>query len=277
MKSGFNLKKALLNAFMVIAVVIQIFPLYWLFLFSFKSNNDIFGGNILGLPKKIIWQNYENVLTNGNIALYLFNSVVVTVLSVVISSLLATAAAYAISRMIWKYSKAVLNFFLLGMMIPSYAILLPLFISLNKTGLYDTRLALIIPYVAFALPMAIFIFTGFYETIPKEMEESACIDGCSIYRAFFSIILPLVRPAIITVSIFTYLSCWNELMFAVTFIKSKDLKTLTSGVMSLVGQYRTEWGQIGAGLLLTAIPSLLIYALMSKQVQDSFRAGAIKG
>jgi raffinose/stachyose/melibiose transport system permease protein len=125
--------------------------------------------------------------------------------------------------------------------------------------------------------MAIFIFTGFYETIPRELEESACMDGCSIYRIFSSIMLPMIRPAIVTVAIFTYLQNWNELLFAVTFIKSRNLKTLTAGVMSLVSQYRTEWGQIGAGLLLTAIPSLLIYTFLSKQVQESFRAGAIKG
>ncbi len=272
-----DIHKTLLTVFMAVVVVIQLFPLYWLLSFSLKNNNQIFGGNILGLPEKFMWNNYVKVLTQGNVGVYLLNSVIVTAASVVITCLLAASAAYAITRMNWGLSKTVLNIFLLGMMIPAYAALLPLFLTLNKTGIYDTWFALIIPYTAFSLPMAIFIFTGFYETIPRELEESACMDGCSIYRIFSSIMLPMIRPAIVTVAIFTYLQNWNELLFAVTFIKSRNLKTLTAGVMSLVSQYRTEWGQIGAGLLLTAIPSLLIYTFLSKQVQESFRAGAIKG
>ncbi len=272
-----DINKTLLTVFMAVVVVIQLFPLYWLLSFSLKNNNQIFGGNILGLPEKFMWNNYVKVLTQGNVGVYLLNSVIVTAASVVITCLLAASAAYAITRMNWGLSKTVLNIFLLGMMIPAYAALLPLFLTLNKTGIYDSWFALIIPYTAFSLPMAIFIFTGFYETIPRELEESACMDGCSIYRIFSSIMLPMIRPAIVTVAIFTYLQNWNELLFAVTFIKSRNLKTLTAGVMSLVSQYRTEWGQIGAGLLLTAIPSLLIYTFLSKQVQESFRAGAIKG
>ena len=272
-----DINKTLLTVFMAVVVVTQLFPLYWLLSFSLKNNNQIFGGNILGLPEKFMWNNYVKVLTQGNVGVYLLNSVIVTAASVVITCLLAASAAYAITRMNWGLSKTVLNIFLLGMMIPAYAALLPLFLTLNKTGIYDSWFALIIPYTAFSLPMAIFIFTGFYETIPRELEESACMDGCSIYRIFSSIMLPMIRPAIVTVAIFTYLQNWNELLFAVTFIKSRNLKTLTAGVMSLVSQYRTERGQIGAGLLLTAIPSLLIYTFLSKQVQESFRAGAIKG
>lgn len=272
-----NMNKIMLTLFMSAVAIIQIFPLYWLISFSLKDNNQIFSGNILGLPEKFMWSNYAKVLTTGNIGVYLFNSVVVTAVSVVLTCLLAASAAYAITRMIWSLSKTVLNILLLGMMIPAYAALLPLFLTLNQLGIYDTWFALIIPYTAFSLPMATFIFTGFYETIPRELEESACIDGCSIYRIFYSIMLPMIKPAIVTVAIFTYLQNWNELLFSVTFIKSRNLKTLTAGVMSLVSQYRTDWGQIGAGLLLSSIPSLLFYATMSKQVQESFRAGAIKG
>lgn len=272
-----DLRKLILTIFVSIIAILQLFPLVWLISFSLKSNSEIFGGNILGLPQKFLWQNYAKVLSQGNVGVYMLNSVVVTAATVVICSIFAAAAAYAITRMTWKLSKTVLNIFLLGLMIPAYVALLPLFITLTKVGLYDTPWALIIPYVAFSLPMAIFILTGFYESIPRALEESACIDGCSIYRIFWSIMLPMIKPAIMTVGIFTYLANWNELLFAVTLVKSKNLKTLTSGIMSLVGQYRTDWGQIGAGLFITAIPTLLIYSLMSKQVQNSFRAGALKG
>ena len=125
--------------------------------------------------------------------------------------------------------------------------------------------------------LAIFVFAGFLETIPRELEESACLDGCTIYRAFASIILPLIKPAIATVSIFTYLSTWNELMFAVVFINNEQYKTLTVGIMSMVGRFVTNWGPIGAGLVVGTLPTLLIYTLMSRQVQNSLTTGALKG
>jgi raffinose/stachyose/melibiose transport system permease protein len=163
------------------------------------------------------------------------------------------------------------------MMIPIHATLLPLFVILKNLHILDSYLALIIPYVAFALPMGIFILTGFLYSIPHELEEAACIDGCNIYQIFTRIILPLLKPGLATVAIFTYLSTWNELMFANTFISSENLKTITVGILSLAGQYTTDWGPIGAGLMIATIPTLIIYILLSDQVQKSLITGAVKG
>ena len=135
----------------------------------------------------------------------------------------------------------------------------------------------IIPYIAFGLPMAIYLFISFMESLPREMEEAAAIDGCGIYQMFFKIIFPLIRPAIATVSIFTFISSWNELMFAVTFINKSQYKTLTVGIMSMVGAYTTKWGEIGAGLMIATIPTVIMYLLLSEQVQQSLVAGAVKG
>lgn len=132
----------------------------------------------------------------------------------------------------------------MGMMVPIHAALLPLFIILSKAHMLNSYLSLIIPYVAFGLPMAIYLFISFMESLPRELEEAAAIDGCGIYQMFFRIILPLIRPAIATVSIFTFISAWNELMFAVTFINKAEYKTLTVGIMSMVGAYTTKWGKL---------------------------------
>lgn len=260
-----------------IFTVIQVYPLIWLFLFSFKDNNEIFSGNAMGIPK--VWRisNYVEVLTGGNIPVYLLNSVIVTGITILLSTFLITTSAYAIVRMHWKLSNTFLNFILLGMMVPLHATLLPLFIVLKDLGLLNSYLSLILPYTAFALPMGIFIMAGFFRGVPKEMEESACLDGCSITRMFYSIVLPLVRPAIATVAIFTFLSCWNELMFANTFVNNESLKTLTVGVMSLSGQQGTHWGPIGAGLVIATVPTLVIYFMFSDQLQKSVIAGALKG
>nr|WP_231968727.1 carbohydrate ABC transporter permease [Thermoanaerobacterium sp. RBIITD] len=267
----------LLEAMLVIWAIIQLYPLFWLFLFSVKNNTEIFGGNILGFPRIWQWSNYAVALSSGNVGRYFINSTIVTVLTIVISSILVATSAYAIVRMKWKYSKLVLTIFLTGMMVPIHATLLPLFIILKNLNLLNTYASLVIPYVAFAIPMGIFILTGFLYTIPRELEESAFLDGCSIYKSFYYIILPLIRPALATIAIFTYLSTWNELMFANTFINNDAIKTLTVGIMSLSGQYQTDWGPIGAGLVIATIPTILIYVLLSEQVQKSLVVGAVKG
>lgn len=269
--------KILLQVFLILYAVIQLYPLIWMLFFSLKDNNEIFGGNIAGFPKPPKWNNYAEAITQANIQKYFLNSVFVTGATIIAVIVLASMSAYAISRMKWKLSNATLIAFLLGMMVPIHAALLPLFMVLKNLKILNSYLSLIIPYTAFGLPMAIIVLISFMKGIPRELEESAAIDGCSIYRIFFSIMLPLIRPAIATVAIFTYLSSWNELMFAVTFISKVEYKTITVGIMSMVGTYVTKWGPIGAGLVIATLPTLVIYILLSNQVQKSLVAGAVKG
>jgi raffinose/stachyose/melibiose transport system permease protein len=257
--------------------LIQLFPLYWLFSFSLKDNAEIFSKNTLGLPAVFHWEHYVNMFKAANIDTYLINSVIVTFASILISTALAAMSPYDIPRLKWKQSNKVLLLFLAGMMIPLHATLVPLLVMFTRTHIYDTYWALILPYSAFALPIAIFIFVGFMQTIPRELIEAACIDGMNIYGVFTRIMLPLIRPAIATVAIFTYLSCWNELMFAIAFMGGETHKTITAGVLSMVGRYSTQWGQVGAGLVIATIPTLVVYILLSKQIQKSFTTGALKG
>jgi len=263
--------------FLLFFAFVQLFPLYWLVTFSFKSNQEIFAGNIIGLPERLRWENYSSALQNGDILLYLFNSVLVTTVTVFLTCFFGAMAAFAITRMKWRFSQTTLNVILLGAMVPLHAVLLPLFIVLNRMGILNSHISLILPYTAFALPLAIFIFAGFLETIPREYEEAACLDGCNIYQVFLVIIMPLLKPALATVGIFTFLSTWNELMFAVTFISERQFRTLTVGMMSFVGQYYTNWGAVGASLLIAVLPMIVVYIFMSKQIQASFRASGLKG
>lgn len=277
-KSGVKkIPAALLQILLILYAAVQVYPLIWLFLFSFKDNNQIYSGYAMGLPRVWRFSNYTTVLTSGNVSVYLLNSLIVTAVTIAVSSVLITTSAYAVARMRWKLSGVFLTYVLLGLMVPIHATLLPLFIILRNLNLLNTRLSLIVPYVVFALPMGIFIMTGFLKGIPRELEESACLDGCGVYRMFYHIILPLLRPAIATVAIFTFLSSWNELMFANTFLNDDALKTLTVGVLSLAGQQGTQWGPIGAGLMIATLPTLVIYFLLSDQLQKSMIAGAVKG
>lgn len=267
----------LVQILLVLWAFISLFPLYWLLTFSLKDNTEIFGGNIAGLPNNWLFANYESALIGGKVGIYLFNSVIVTAITIIVTCLFSLMASYALTRMKWRGQKIVLEFFLLGLMIPIHATLLPLFLVLSKMHLISTHLALILPYTGFAIPMGIMIITGFIEGIPHELEEAGCIDGASIYQIFFRIILPILMPAISTVMIFTFLQSWNELLFAQVFISKEAFKTLTAGIQSMYGQYQTDWGPIGAALVVATFPTLAIYLAMSGQVQKSLAAGAVKG
>jgi len=274
-------KRKILNgvlfAVLCLVAAVQVFPLWYLAVFSLKSNDQIYGGNIIGLPTKWIWSNYSKALIDAKIILFFANSLIVTGVTIVVTVALSAMVSYAIMRLKWRLSKIVLGLLLLGLMIPQHSALLPLFVILRHLHLLNSYLALILPYVAFALSIAVLVLTGFLETIPKEMEEAAFIDGCSIYRVFFSIIVPLLAPALATVAILTYLAAYNEMMFAVTYISTERLKTLTVGILGFQGRYTTNWGTIGASLVVAVIPTVLIYLLLSNQVQKGLTAGALKG
>jgi raffinose/stachyose/melibiose transport system permease protein len=275
-----NSKKAYKSIKMIILsfiAITQLFPLYWLITFSLKSNAEIFGENVIGLPR--IWRfiNYKTALTEGGILRYFLNSVFYSAVTVIVVAIITAMAAYAIARMNWKLKEAAFGVFTIGIMIPAQAALLPLFQIMDKMGLKGGYLGLLIPYIAFGIPMSVMILTGFYKGIPKEMEEAAYMDGCGIFRCFITIMLPMVRPAIATASIFTFLGTWNELMFANTLVDSADYRTLPVGIMSFAGQYSTDWGLIGAGMVIATLPTILIYFLLSNQVQESLVAGAVKG
>lgn len=269
--------KIILNLVLVAFAVVQLYPLVFLIFFSLKDNSEIYSGNVMGLPKRFLWSNYENALINANVGHYLLNSVFVTAVVIIVSGILACMVSYAIARMTVKVNGIVKTFFSLGLMIPLHAVLLPVFIMLRSLKMLDSYQAIIIPYIAFALPMSIFFLIGFFKTLPKELEESALLDGCDIYKTFFYIMLPLVKPALSTISIFTFLSTWNEMMFAITFINSEKYRTLTVGIMQMVGKYTTDWGTMGAGLVVATLPTVIIYLLLSNQVESGMVTGAVKG
>lgn len=262
---------------LILWLLVNLFPVYWMFTFSLKSNPEIFGENVVGLPKEWRWSNYTTALKTGNMPKYFLNSAIVAVATILITLGVALMATFALTRLIWKRRRTLNKFFMLGLTIPIHASIVPVYVTLSRLHLLDTYWALIIPYSAFSLSMAILVCTGFMNEIPRDLDESACIDGCSVWGIFFRIICPMMKPAVATVGIYTFLQCWNELMFANIFISKSALRTLPVGVQALSGQYTTEWGPIGAALVLATFPTLFIYIFLSKKIQESFIAGAIKG
>lgn len=270
-------KKIILLLILILIAFTQVFPLYWLITFSLKTNIEIFGENVLGLPHEFMWINYKNALSDGGILQYFMNSVFYSGVTVLVTGLLSAMAGYAIARMKFRWNSFIYSIIALGIMIPTQAALLPLFQLMDKLGLKGGYLGLLIPYISFGIPMSTMILVGFYKGIPKELEEAAYIDGSGVFRCFAQIILPIIKPAIATASIFTFLGTWNELMFANTLVDSSAYRTLPVGIMSFSGQYSTNWGLIGAAMVIATLPTIFIYFLLSNQVQESFVAGAIKG
>lgn len=257
--------------------VINVFPVYWMFTFSLKGNKEIFGDNVAGLPRDWRWSNYTKALGTGNMPKYFLNSIIVTAATILITLIAALMATYAMTRIIWRGRTLMNKFFMLGITIPVHVSLVPIFMTLSKLGILNSYWSLIVPYSAFSLAMGILICTGFMDDLPIELDEAACIDGCGLWRTFFYIILPLMKPALATVGIYTFLQCWNELMFATTFISDDKLKTLPVGIRELSGRYTVDWGPIGAALAVATFPTLLVYIFLSKRIQGSFIAGAVKG
>lgn len=276
-RSGNRLIHFLIGAFLVFWAAVQIYPLIWLVFFSFKSNEEIFGGNIAGIPQVWRIENYTNALMGGNVFRYLFNSIWVALAVVAVAAVLISTSAYALSRMRWKLKKVTYWVFISGMTIPLHATLLPLFLLFRKMQIINTPAAILIPYIVFALPTGILILTNTFASLPVELEESACMDGCNVYQMFWKIMFPLVKPTLSAVALFTFLSSWNELMFAMTFISDPKWKTLTVGLQSLSGMYYSEWGPIGAGMVVATAPVLVIYLILNKQVQNALIMGAVKG
>lgn len=270
-------KTALVYAALIIWALIDLFPVYWMFTFSLKSNEEIFGKNVVGLPIEWLWSNYSQALNTGNMAVYFRNSVIVAVSTIAVVLFASLMATYALTRMVWKGKKKLNKFFMLGLTIPIHTAIVPIYVTLSRLRLLNSYLTLIIPYAAFSLSMGILICTSFMNELPRDMDESACLDGCGSWGIFFHIIVPLMRPAVSTIGIYTFLQCWNELMFANVFISKSAYKTLPVGIQALSGQYTTDWGPIGAALVMATFPTLLVYIFLSRRIQESFIASAIKG
>ena len=212
-----SVSKVLIYTALVIWALLSLFPVYWMLTFSLKDNAEIFGANVVGLPTQWLWSNYHRALTLGNMPAYFANSLVIAVVTILITLVAAVMATYAMTRLVWKGRDTMNKIFMLGLTIPIHAAILPLYVVLGRAGLLNSRIGLIIPYSAFSLAMAILISTGFMGDIPYDLDEAAFLDGCGVWGIFARVIAPLMVPAISTVGIYTFLQCWNELMFASIF------------------------------------------------------------
>jgi len=271
-----KLKNPLIYSVLILFSLVNVYPIAWMVINSFKSQKE-FSLDPFFLPDTWRWENYVEAWQTAQLGTYFFNSIFVSVTSVIITVLFGALASYFISRFEFKMSKFVYVLFIFGMIIPIHATLVPMFILMQRLGLLNTSWTLLFPYVSFNLPITIFILTSFMKAFPKDIEESAIMDGCGVFRIFWSIILPMSRPALATVTILNFISCWNEFSFALVLINDASLKTIPLGLANFAGQYNTNYTGQMAGLTMVIIPTLVLYLLMEKHLVKGMTAGAVKG
>jgi raffinose/stachyose/melibiose transport system permease protein len=268
--------KIVIYIFLVLMAFLYLAPLVWMFFVSLKTNTEIFKSPF-ALPEEIQLGNFIFAWTAGKLGIATLNSAIVCVTALILNIIIGCMASFALGRLRFKMSGAVMTYFLIGMMIPIHCILIPLFKTFSNMHLYNSLLGLIIPYTVVSLPTTIFIMTGFFKNMPNEMFEAACIDGCSIYKIFTSIALPLSKTGIFVTALMAFVGNWNELLLAMVFISDDEKKTLPVALSKFVGPYNTNYTQMFAAIIIAILPTIIVYCCFSNQIVDGLTAGAVKG
>ncbi|MEK8126620.1 carbohydrate ABC transporter permease [Paenibacillus filicis] len=255
----------------------QIFPLLWMINFSLLKSGDFFGSDILKWPAPFQWKNYIDAFTLGHVPAYLLNSAIVAAVVIAVTVVVSVMLSYVIARIDWKWNKYLAGLVMVCMIVPIYSTLLPNFFIFNKIQWIDTYFAIILPNIAFLIPISVFIFIGFMETTPRAIEEAAVIDGLNLLGVVFRIIFPISRPVIASVAVLAFLNTWNEFIMAITYIRSDTFKTLPFSLIQFTGQYASNYGAQFAVMTIIALPSVLLYMLFTEQITSSLTAGAVKG
>lgn len=271
-----GIKQACLYLFAAVWFVISFYPFIFMINTSLKGRMEFLIKPVWAFPEQFLYTNYVRVIEGGFFRFF-FNSVSVSVLSVAIIILVSSLASYVISRVRFRFSALVYGLFVAGMMIPIHITLIPVYNLTRALGIYDSLAALVGPYVAFSLPISVFVLVGFMRDIPLELEEAALMDGASRLLIYTKVVMPLSKPALSTVAIYSFILLWNEFIYALVLLTSKKNWNLTMGLWNFQGQYSIDIPLIMATLTLAALPLILIYFFLQEQVIKGMTTGALKG
>lgn len=262
--------------FVLAIILLSAGPFLWVLASSFKSNAEILSSYI-GIPNEFKFSNYAMAFKLAPIAQFYLNSIIVAVLGTVLNLIILAMSAYVIARFNFKGKKLFVSLCSLALLIPGAALLQPLYLTVNKLHLYDKLLGLIIVYAGFGLPISLYILSSYFLTIPKELEESAYLDGAGFIRTFVRIILPISKPGFGTAGVLQFLLCWNEFQFALTLTTGNKSRTLPLALYYFKSQFASDYGAMFAATIVIILPSILVYILMQEQVVSGLAAGAVKG
>ena len=258
--------------------VTVIFPMIWMIYSSFKTDQELFFSP-WAPPVELQWDNFARAWTKAHVGDYLLNTLVVVVPALLLTLIISAMAAYVLARFEFVGRRFLFYMFLSGMLFPVFLALVPLFNLVNQLKMLNTFHGLILVYIAYSLPFTIFFLTGFFKTLPTEIEESAIMDGANPYQVFFKVMLPMASPGLISMGIFNFLGMWNQYILPLVLISDESKYMLSQGLAFMLFKqfYENDWSALFAALTIIMVPTLIVYITFQKQIQDGITTGALKG
>ena len=264
------------NIILLLFSITCIFPAIWLIYSSLKEKAEFYHSPI-ALPENPSIDHYISILSKSDFLKWLFNSFRTSALSLFFILLLGFTIGYILSRYRFRGRNLLYAYFLIGMLIPVHALMVPMYVMFTRTGLNDQWFTLILPYTALSLPIAVFLVESYVKSIPTEIEEAAAIDGCSRLRTIYTIVMPMCRPILITIGIIQFFYIWNEFTFSLILIDSQELMTIPVGLTLFKGQFSTDYPRMMTAMVLAILPTMVIYFIFSKRIIKGMVVGAVKG
>ena len=262
---------------LILASLISMFPVLWAITTALKTDGEVNSFPPTLLPGKLNLGNFSAVIFQSDFPKYLLNSVIVTVICILVATLIAAHAAYALTNFRIRYKKQMMFIILMTSMVPPVAMLVPLYMLSVKLGLYDTRFLLILIYTAWRVPVLAWILRGFFEKLPKELMEAGIIDGCSQAMVFYRIILPISKPGIVSAALLSAVYVWNDFLVSSTFTTKNELRMLSIGLYNYISQYGIQWGKLMAAVTISIVPIVILFVLLQRHFVEGMAAGAVKG
>lgn len=264
------------TAFLLGATLVVLVPIFFMVLASFKTVPEFFM-NPFGMPKAWAFDNYTRAWDDAHISITLPNTIIVTTVAVFVSTVLSTMIAYGLSRKDKRFAMGLYTLFVAGLLVPVHAIILPLFVMLKAFGLFGTLMALIVPYIAMGLPLGVLVLTPIAAALPQDLVHAARMDGASEWQIFWRVVMPLMKPGLISVAILNGVWMWNEFFIPLILAFKPEAQTMPVGIVSFIGAYSTEWGLVFASVVISTLPVIIAYLIMTRQFQSGLTAGALKG
>lgn len=273
-----KIKQNLIKVLIFVICIVEAYPIFWLLVASFKQQYEWTTKPAYALNDGFFWQNYIDAWTRGHMSTYFLNSAINTIIALVFIVYFSATASFALTKMRWKWREHIRNYFGIGIMVPIATALIPLFQIYNKLGILDSRLGLILVYIAFGLSLSFFLISGYMRSLSLEIIEASIIDGCGIYTLMWHIVVPLMKNAIVTVLVLQFFFKWNDLLFSMTFISSSRLKTIQTGLLYFETEFGSKnWGAIFASVSMSVMPLLVLYVILNNKVIEGMTSGALKG
>ena len=277
-KKSVSLPQVLTYAAVIILLILFLFPIYWMLVSSFQPNNQLTRLPLNFLPVNGTVDNYVRIMTSPRFITYFKNSVIVSTSTTVICILVSSLAGYAFSRYRFRGMGTAMTAILSVQMFPIVAILIALFAFFTSLKLTNTRIALVLADLTFALPFSIWFLKSFFDTVPRDLEDAAAIDGCGRFRTLFTVVMPLVKPGILAVAIYTFLLAWDDFLFPLTLVNRDELRTLPVGMaLAFIGEFEYDWAGMMTLSVVTSLPILIIFVFLQRYMVEGLTSGAVKG